>query len=71
MRAVARVADVSRNTVDKLLQNAGSAALDYQDQIMVNLPCRRVQWGVAGRRRRRRWLGDLLPDFDSLVSAPR
>ena len=43
MRAVARVADVSRNTVDKLLQNAGSAALDYQDQIMVNLPCRRVQ----------------------------
>ena len=43
MRAVARVADVSRNTVDKLLQNAGSAALDYQDQMMVNLPCRRVQ----------------------------
>lgn len=43
MRAVARVADVSRNTVDKLLQNAGSAALDYQDQMMVNLPRRRVQ----------------------------
>ena len=43
MRAVAWVADVSRNTVDKLLQDAGSAALDYQDQVMVNLPCRRVQ----------------------------
>ena len=39
----ARVADVARNTVDKLLQDAGSAALDYQDQVMVNLPCRRVQ----------------------------
>ena len=43
LRAISRVADVSVNTVTKLLVDAGSAALDYQDEVMVNLPCRRVQ----------------------------
>ena len=47
MRAVARVADVSRNTVNKLLQEAGSACLDYQDRILVNLPCQRIQYDEA------------------------
>lgn len=47
MRAVARVADVSRNTVDKLLQEAGAACLEYQDRVLVDLPCRRIQCDEA------------------------
>ena len=43
MRAVARVADVSRNTVDKLLRDVGAACLAYQDEHLRDLPCRRVQ----------------------------
>ena len=43
MRAVARIADVSRNTVDKLLRDVGAAALAYQDATLRNLPCKRVE----------------------------
>ncbi len=43
LRATARIADVSRNTVDKLLRDVGSACLDYQDKAFVNLPCKRIQ----------------------------
>ena len=43
MRTITRVEDVSINTVTKLLVDAGSAALDYQDRVMVNLPCQRIQ----------------------------
>lgn len=43
LRATARMADVSRNTVDKLLCEAGEACLDYQDKVLRNLPCKRIQ----------------------------
>ena len=43
LRATARMADVSRNTVDKLLRDAGIACLVYQDEHLRNLPCKRVQ----------------------------
>lgn len=43
LRATARIADVSRNTVDKLLRDVGSACLDYQDKVLRDLPCKRVQ----------------------------
>ena len=43
LRATARRADVSRNTVDKLLRDVGSACLGYQDENLRNLPCKRVQ----------------------------
>jgi IS1 family transposase len=43
MRAVARMADVSRNTVDKLLCELGRACSDFQDKSFRNLPCKRVQ----------------------------
>ena len=43
LRATARMADVSRNTVDKLLKDAGAACLAYQDKHLINLPCKRVQ----------------------------
>ena len=43
LRAVARLMDVSRNTVDKLLRDVGAACLAYQDENLRNLPCKRVQ----------------------------
>ena len=43
LRSTARMADVSRNTVDKLLQEVGIACLAYQDEQLKNLPCRRIQ----------------------------
>lgn len=43
LRATARMADVSRNTVDKLLCDVGAACQEYQDKHLRNLPCKRVQ----------------------------
>lgn len=43
LRATARMADVSRNTVDKLLRDVGVACLAYQDDHLRKLPCKRVQ----------------------------
>ena len=43
LRATARMADVSRNTVDKLLRDAGEACLEYQDSVLRDLPCKRIQ----------------------------
>jgi hypothetical protein len=43
MRAVARMMDVSRNTVDKLLCDLGRACSEYQDKTFRNLSCKRIQ----------------------------
>ncbi len=43
MRAVTRITGVSINTVTKLLEDVGLAAGLYQAQVMVNLPCKRLQ----------------------------
>jgi len=43
LRATSRLADVSINTVTKLLVDVGSAAADYQDRTLRNLRCRRIQ----------------------------
>src|SRR6266852_2810537 len=43
MRATARIAQVSRNTVDKLLVELGAACSEYQDQIFHDLSCERIQ----------------------------
>ncbi len=54
MRPVARMADVSRNTINKLLLDLGRACSDYQDKAFRNLPCRRVQcdeiWSFVGAK---------------------
>ncbi len=42
-RATARVCDVSKNTVMKLLVDLGEACVAYQDATLRNLPCRRIQ----------------------------
>lgn len=43
LRSASRLADVSINTVTKLLVDVGTAAAAYQDQTLRNLPCKRVQ----------------------------
>ena len=43
LRATARLADVSFNTVAKLFVDAAKACLDYQDKALRNLTCKRLQ----------------------------
>ncbi len=43
LRAAARLADVSYNTVCKLFVDAGRVCAEYQDQALRNLPCKRLQ----------------------------
>lgn len=43
MRATSRIADVSINTVTKLLVEVGTACAEYQDKALRDLPCKRVQ----------------------------
>jgi IS1 family transposase len=43
IRATTRLTGVAINTVIKLLIDLGQAAWEYQDEIMVNLPCKRLQ----------------------------
>lgn len=43
LRATSRLADVSINTVTKLLVDVGTACAAYQDQALRNLNCKRVQ----------------------------
>lgn len=43
LRAMTRLTGISRTTLIKLLEDAGQAFSDYQDRVLVNLPCRRVQ----------------------------
>lgn len=43
IRAITRMTGVSKNTVAKLLADAGNACLDYQDRALRNLSCQRIQ----------------------------
>ena len=43
IRATARTADVTKNTVAKLLVDAGKACSAYQDRELHDLPCKRIQ----------------------------
>jgi IS1 family transposase len=56
MRAASRLADVSNNTVTKLLIEAGMACSDYQDRAFMNLRCQRLQldeiWSFVGKKAR-------------------
>jgi IS1 family transposase len=42
LRATSRLADVSINTVTKLLVDVGQACAEYQDKALRNLPCKRL-----------------------------
>lgn len=54
LRATSRLADVSINTVTKLLVDVGRACSEYQDKALRNLPCKRVQvdeiWAFVGAK---------------------
>ena len=43
LRAMTRLTGISRTTLIKLLEDAGQAFSEYQDRVLVNLPCKRVQ----------------------------
>jgi len=43
IRSITRLTGASKNTVAKLLADAGRACVDYQDRTLKNLPCKRVQ----------------------------
>ncbi len=43
IRSTVRLTGVAKNTVTKLLVQAGKVAAEYQDAILRNLPCKRVQ----------------------------
>jgi len=43
IRSTARITGVAINTVVRLLRNVGAACLEYQDTIMRNLPCKKLQ----------------------------
>jgi IS1 family transposase len=43
MRAISRTTGASKNTIVKLLEDAGEAFSDYQDRTMRNLTCKRIQ----------------------------
>lgn len=54
IRSTVRMTGVSKNTVTKLLVDLGMACADYQDEHMVNLPCKRIQvdeiWSFVGAK---------------------
>ena len=43
IRGTVRLTGVAKNTVTKLLVELGTACAEYQDEVMVNLPCRKLQ----------------------------
>src|SRR5438477_2541442 len=56
MRAIARMTDFSRNTIDKFLCDLGRACSEYQDKAFRYLHCRRLQcdeiWAFVGAKER-------------------
>lgn len=54
IRAICRLTGVSKNTVAKLLVDAGEACRAYQYETLRNLPCRRIQcdeiWSFVGAK---------------------
>ena len=43
MRAISRITGASKNTIVKLLEDAGEAFSDYQDRTLRNLTCKNIQ----------------------------
>src|SRR5258705_8619676 len=56
IRATARMVGVSKTTVLKLLVEVGQLAAIYQDKVLRNLPCERIQadeiWAFVGAKQR-------------------
>ena len=56
IRAISRLTGPSKNTVVKLLIDAGQACSEYQDRMLRHLPCKRLQldeiWSFVGMKER-------------------
>lgn len=54
IRATCRMTGAAKNTVVKLLVDAGKVCSDYQDKVFVNLKCKRIQcdeiWSFVGAK---------------------
>ncbi len=54
IRATVRLAGASKNTIAKLLVTAGQACMAYQDRVLVNLNCKRIEvdelWSFVGSK---------------------
>lgn len=54
IRATVRLTGASKNTIAKLLVTAGQACMAYQDRVLVNLKCRKIQvdelWAFVGAK---------------------
>ena len=51
IRAVTRLTGASKNTVTKLLIDAGKACADYQDKALRDLPCKGRVASITGQAR--------------------
>ena len=76
MRSIERTVGCSINTVDKLLRDAGEAALAYHDEHVRDVKATRVQcdevWSfVASKRRTRRQLARWRSDHRRLLDVDR
>jgi hypothetical protein len=47
IRSTVRMTGVAKNTMTKLLVEVGQACADYQEKVMKNLPCQRVQFDAG------------------------
>src|SRR5258706_377645 len=56
VNAACRISGAAKNTVLKLLQDVGEACAAYQDRVMSNLKCKRLQldeqWSFVGMKQR-------------------
>src|SRR6266704_1253199 len=43
IRATSRITGAAKGTILRLLESAGTVCAAYQDEVLVNLPCRRIQ----------------------------
>ena len=54
IRATVRLTGASKNTIAKLLVTAGQACMAYQDRVLVNLNCKRIEvdelWAFVGSK---------------------
>ena len=54
IRATVRLTGASKNTISKLLVTAGRACMAYQDRVLVNLTCKRIEvdelWSFVGAK---------------------
>lgn len=67
IRAITRVMGMSKNTVAKLLSDAGAVCAEYQDRALVNLTSRRIQvdeiWSFTYAKQKNVATAKAAPDF--------